>query len=434
MNNNLNKSYEATAVQKSFIHQIGLKKNKDYENWADEVAKELIQYFYSEYKGIKIEIPKLRIKSDKSLLGKIKNLQIERLSKLYAIEGIPDEEKDELYLLIEERIYENDELDSTNILEKIKEIIYGEFKPENLDEIENTIMVDGISKSTKTALLRILVTKIVKSTLPVNYRKEKFKYFEIKYGEIAAKRTGLPENNILKLDSVINIKNDKRKLERLRSETKFLKANDLRGMKIVVVDMPGDMKTENTEIENILQKRNYVEDDKDRALYTRLEIVEIGKDFFAKIEQNEELLKKLHMQVIPCSSKHKKKGNGYEAEHIKFINTDNPEFTLELQLKSEYVENICRGDGKASHENRPGKARVLPEAKTNEELVAKLKYLVPSYKTFIRNGEEIEIQEYDMLKNVMSYFQEQISPESEEYEKIIEVLSNTELEKEIGQK
>lgn len=425
MDNNLRKNYriKQTSVEKSFNHQIGLKNNKEYEHWADEVGKELVKYFYSQYPGVKIEIPKMREKSQRSLLGKVKNLEIERLSKLYAIEGISQEEKEELYSLIEERIYENDDLDIDDTLTVIREIIYGEFNPHNLDSIEQTIMVDGISKSTKTALLRILMSKIINSNETYDYKKHIIKYFNCEYGKTAAKRSGLEEKDIIKYQSIINLRKDEHKIERLRDANSFLKANDLRGMKIIVSAIPYDIETTNEDLKNIIEKRK---EEEDKSKYTHLGVVEIGKEFFEKIGDNTELLEKLHMQVIPCSSRHKKKENGYEAEHIKFINTDNPEFTLELQLKSEYVENMCRGEGEAAHENRPGKARVLPHAESDRELIQKLRYMTPKYKTFTRNGQEIRIQEYDMLKNVMSYFQGQIAPGSEEYEEAIRLLTGIE--------
>lgn len=428
MGSNLRKDYkiEQTAVQKSFNHQIGLKNNSEYEHWADEAGKELLRYFYSQYPGVKIEIPKMREKSKRSLLGKIKNLEIERLSKLYAIEGISQEEKDEFYSLIEERIYENDDLDIDDTLNVIKEVIYGEFNPDNIHNIEETIMVDGISKSTKTALLRILMSKIINSNETYEYKKDIIKYFNCEYGKTAAERSGLEENDIIKYQSIINIRKDKHKIERLRDANSFLKANDLRGMKIIVSAIPDDIDTKNEELRNIIEKRKNNEDNETKQQYTHLGVVEIGKEFFAKLEGNTELLEKLHMKVIPCSSRHKKKGNGYEAEHIKFINTDNPEFTLELQFKSEYVENMCRGEGEASHEHRPGKARILPHAKNDRELIEKLRYMTPKYKTFPKVGNEIQIQEYSMLKNVMAYFQGQIAPGSEEYEEAIRLLTGIE--------
>lgn len=428
MGSNLRKDYkiEQTAVQKSFNHQIGLKNNSEYEHWADEAGKELLKYFYSQYPGVKIEIPKMREKSKKSILGKTKNLEIERLSKLYAIEGISQEEKDEFYSLIEERIYENDDLDIDDTLNVIREVIYGEFNPDNIDNIEQTIMVGGISRSTKTALLRILMSKIINSDETYEYKKHIIKYFNCEYGKTAAERSGLEENDIIKYQSIINIRKDKHKIERLRDANSFLKANDLRGMKIIVSSIPDDIDTENEKLTNIIEERKNKENNEEKQMYTHLGVVEIGKEFFAKIEDNTELLEKLHMQVIPCSSKHKKKGNGYEAEHIKFINTDNPEFTLELQFKSEYVENMCRGKGEASHEHRPGKERILPHAESDRELIEKLRYMTPKYKTFPKVGNEIQIQEYSMLKNVMSYFQGQIDPGSEEYEEAIRLLIGVE--------
>lgn len=425
MKNNLKEKYkiEQTAVEKSFNFQIGLKNNSEYEKWADEAGKEIVKYFYSQYPGVRIEIPKMREKSKKSLLGKIKNLQIERLSKLYAIEGISAEEKDELYSLIEERIYENDDLDINDTLKVIREIIYAEFNPNSMENIEETIMVDGISRSTKTALLRILMSKIINSNEEFEYKKNIIEYFNCEYGRTAAERSGFEENDIIKYQSIINIKKDEHKIQRLRDAKSFLKANDLRGMKIIVAAIPDDIQTTNEELKNIIEKRKHEEDNETRLQYTHLGTVEIGKEFFEKLEDNKELLEKLHMQVIPCSSRHKRKENGYEAEHIKFMSTDNPEFTLELQLKSEYVENKCRGEGTASHENRPGKERLLPDTETENKLVEKLEYMIPKYKTFTRIGDKIEIQEYNMLKNVMSYFQGQIDPYSVEYQRIVDALS-----------
>ena len=108
MNSKFRQKYKVdrSAVQEAFENQMCLKRNEEYEKWADHIGVQLIKYFLEQYKGVKIEIPKIREKSPKSLLGKIKNLQIERLSKLYAIEGISDIEKEDLYKRLEERICE----------------------------------------------------------------------------------------------------------------------------------------------------------------------------------------------------------------------------------------------------------------------------------------------------------------------------------------
>lgn len=426
MNSNLREYYKVNrdAVQESFVNQMGLKMNKEYEKWADDSGIEIIKYFLDKYKGVKIELPKSREKSPKSLLGKIKNLQIERLSKLYAIEGISNKDKKALYLLIKERINENEDLDADNILKEVKKLLNGDVNNMNIKKFEQAVMVEGISRSTKTALLRILVSKIEKSSL---YNKEDvIKKLDRKYGKEAVVKSGLPEDDIIKYDSIVNLRNNPSKLNRLRNEKKFLKANDLRGMKIVAVDIPDDFETNNYKIKKILERRKEATTSKERIIYTHLAIVELGKEFYRDLENNKELLEKLNMKVIPDSSKHKKKTNGYEAEHIKFINSKEPEYTLELQFKSEYVETICRGTGSASHENRPGKSRILPEASSKKELIEKLDYMVPKYKVFRIEQGNITVHSYSMLKNVIGYFQGQISQKTEEYDRIIEALSSDE--------
>lgn len=428
MKKNLRETYkiDRNAIQESYISQLGLKMNKEYENWADNSGIAIIEYFLDKYKGIKIEIPKAREKSPKSLLGKIKNLQIERLSKLYALEGISIQDKKTIYSLIQERINENDNLDNVHILKIIKVLIYEDINKMNIQEFEDLVMVEGISKSTKTALLRILVGKLENSNLINKY--DLIEDIDEKYGKKAAAKSGEQEDDIIRYDSIINLKNDELKKARLRQERKFLKANDLRGMKIVVVDIPDNLKTNNEKIKKILEKRRNCENSKERIIYTHLAIVELGKEFYRDLANDEYLLHKLDMKVIPDSNKHKKKTNGYEAEHIKFYKCSEPEYTLELQFKSEYVETICRGTGKASHQNRPGKARILPEASNDEQLIQNLNFIVPKYKIFKLVNGHIKVKKFSMLKNVMGYFQGQISPDSEEYKKIIEVLSSKEQE------
>lgn len=424
MNNNFRQSYkiQRTAIEESFINQIGLKMNKEYEQWADTSAIGIIKYFLDKYKGVKIELPKMREKSPKSLLGKIKNLQIERLSKLYAIEGISDKDKKVLYSLIQERINENKDLDDVKILKIVKDLLYKEIDEFNINEFEKEVIVEGISNSTKTALLRILVSKIEKSNL--DNKKQELKQLDEKYGKAAAIRTGAIEDDIIKYDSIKNIRENKDRINRLRDENKFLKANDLRGMKIVVVDIPDDFETDNEKIKRILEERKSSTTSQEKILYTHLAVAELGKEFYKDLENNKQLLKKLNMKVISGSNKHKKKENGYEAEHIKFYNYNKPEYTLEMQFKSEYVETICRGSGSASHEKRPGKSRILPQTDNDVELAKMLNFMVPKYKIFKLEQNHITVEKFSMLKNIMTYFQDKLQPDSEEYEKIMKLFSD----------
>ena len=183
MSNNLKQRYKVNrdAVEQAFSNQLGLKRNEEYEAWADNACIKITEYFLKKYNKVNIELPKIREKSSKSLLGKIKNLQIERLSKLYAIEGLNDSDKRDLYLRIKERILEAPNLDTNEILNEIKKLIYVSIDKIDIEELQRTIMVDGISKSTKTALLRILVGKIENSEIP--NKEEKLESIDKKYGK-----------------------------------------------------------------------------------------------------------------------------------------------------------------------------------------------------------------------------------------------------------
>ena len=200
--NTLKEKYKVkrSAIEESFINQMGLKNNQEYEKWADNASIAIIEYFLNKYKGITIEMPKAREKSPKSLQGKIKNLQIERLSKLYTVEEINEEERDTLYSLIKERIYENEELNIIYTLAQIKNLLYNEIEKLDIKKFEETIMVEGISNSTKTALLRILVGKLEKSNIP--NKESKIEELDEKYGKKAAIKSGLVEDDIIRYSSI----------------------------------------------------------------------------------------------------------------------------------------------------------------------------------------------------------------------------------------
>ena len=195
-------------------------------------------------------------------------------------------------------------------------------------------------------------------------------------------------------------------------------------MKIVATYIPDDFITDNEEIKKLLEQRKLAQSKEEERKYTRLAIVELGKEFYNDLANDEEFLNKIGLNVIPDSNKHKRKTNGYEAEHIKFYGSSNPEYTLEMQFKSEDVENITRANGSASHEKRPGKSRILPCSENDKDLKKKLEYQVPIYTTFRKEGNKIVPHKQSMLKNVIAYFQEQIDITSDEYDKILSLYSN----------
>ena len=84
MRGNIREIYKVnkSEIESSFERQMGLKMDPEYEKWANNIACDLIEYFSDKYPKVKIEIPKLREKSTKSLLGKIKNLSNKLLKML----------------------------------------------------------------------------------------------------------------------------------------------------------------------------------------------------------------------------------------------------------------------------------------------------------------------------------------------------------------
>ena len=420
MSNNFKEFYKVdnSAVETAYNKHIGLKNNEEYEKWADDTAVALIEYFENKYKGVVLEIPELREKSAKSVLGKIKNLQIERISKLYAVDTITDREKQEFIELISERIDEDPSLDKENLLKEIDKLIYSD--EIDIESFEKNFLVDGLSKSTKTALLRMLVGKIEKAEYP--NKKVDLVSLNEKYGEKAVKITGIPEKNLVKYASLVDLKKNERKFNRLKNENEYLKVNDLRGMKIVVSDVPDDLETDNVKIKELIEKRNNAITGVEKRQYSHQIIVEMGLEFFKDLEENEELLKRLNMQVIPGSNKHKKKTNGYEADHIKFMNSKEPEYTLEMQLKSGYVENKTMGTGSASHENRPGKERIIPESENDDELRKEYEYICPKYKTLREIDGKKQWVKLTERQNVLVHFQGKLKPGSDDYEKIFKLF------------
>ena len=74
---------QKTTIQEAYERQMILKLNKEYEENVNKACITIVEYFKELYPNVPIDKPRAREKSAKSLMGKIKNLQIERLSKLY---------------------------------------------------------------------------------------------------------------------------------------------------------------------------------------------------------------------------------------------------------------------------------------------------------------------------------------------------------------
>lgn len=388
----------------------------------DEAIINILNYFSKIYPGVSIEIPKAREKSPKSILNKIKNLQIERLSKLYAIEGIGKEQKQEIYNLFKERVYENSNLKQEQILIYIKQLLEDPIENINIDNFINNVIIAGMSTSTKTALLRILVSKIEKSNL--KNKDLLLKNLDEKYGKAAARKSGIPEKDIIRYSSIEDIRNTKRRMNVLHDEQYYLRSKDLRGAEIVIADFQDNFHTDNPKIKKLLEEKK--KDPKNAIIYNHKCSIELGKDFIKELCKNKELLNKWGIRVMPYSIKYKKKTNGYEADHIKFEFLKNLDYSFELQIKSEYILEITKKDGIASHENRPGKERILPNMDKQHEFIKGLNFALPKYTTFRKTPNGYKKRKCNMKENMTAFYQSQLDVTSEEYERALNMIEREE--------
>ena len=396
MNSNFKKilKVQKNTVQLSDEIQIGLANNEEYDNMTDKLCIAIYNYFIECNPSVSIEIPKKRIKSPKGIHEKSVSREIERLSKLYAIEDLQEDEVEELYQLIKDRIQEKEQINEEEILENVKILLQQDIEKLDIQVFLNNIMVEQISASTQKALLRILAGKIENSD-----KKDKnyiLKNIDEKYGKKAAEISGKPEDDKIKYETVELIKKDNNRKELLYDKIGYLKSEDLVGTKIVISD----------------------------TRYNHQQMNTMGKKFVDRMIKDKNFLEENRIEVIPFSLKHKNKTNGYEAEHIKFRFKDMPEYTLELQLKTEYVENLCRTNGSASHEERPGKERVLPSLDNKEQFKKEIQYRVPRYTLFYKENGKYKIsKKCSMKENIIGYYESLI--DVEDYEKINELLEKT---------
>lgn len=391
-----NKFKQALKVQKTPVElsdeiQFGLANNEEYDNITDELCMSIYNYFLACHPNVSIEIPKKRIKSPKSIHEKSKSRELERLSKLYIIEGLKSDEIEELYEIIKNRIQEKEQVNEDEILSNVKTLLEQDIEELDIEIFLNNIMVDQISNNTKKALLRILRAKIEKSN--IKGKKQALKSLDEKYGKKAAEKSGKPEDNKIQYESIEAIKKDKDRIQLLHDKIGYLKSEDLIGTKIVISDKK----------------------------YSDKEMKIMATKFINKLIKDKKFLQENGIEVIPFSLKHKNKTNGYEAEHVKFRVKDKPEYTLEFQIKSEYVENLSRGRGEASHENRPGKERILPNLEDEEKFKKEVQYSVPRYTLFYKeNGIFKTREKCNMRKNVIAYYENELPIEM--YKKIYEFL------------
>lgn len=415
MENSLRERYKVqkSNTEKSYDYHLSLKSNKEYEERVDKAFLAIVNLFACTYPNVKIEQPQGREKTRRSMRTKIENLEIERLCKLFAIEGITKEEQKELVTLIEKRIKGN--------AQQIEEISNG--KIEDLEIIHKLMEEEEIDDNIKTALIRIIKTRIEREEVP--NKQELLEEIEETYGQTAAQKAKQAKRNILHWECIEMCKQDQESLEKLHNSFEYLRIKDLRGFEIIIDSVPDEIETENEMLKQLIEKRKQVSE-KEKAKYNDLCCIVVANEFAQRLMANKEFLESLNIQVLPEGYKHKKKENGYIADHIKFCYKDHPEYTFELQLRSIYRENLTKANGVAAHDKRSGKRRIFPSVENKGIFMEQSQEMIPKYTTIRRkesnNRQYSIIHKCQMAENMLEYYIGYVPIDSQIYQKAMQYI------------
>lgn len=414
---NIREQYKVkkSPIQQAYENQIGLKYNEEYEKMVDNVFIEICNLFIKEYPNVSIETPREREKSIKSLKGKIRKLELERLCKLYALDGLDKEDKKRLYALLTDRIRKELEVD----LYKSRDIINSTLLSKIVDnnKIEN-LMKEPISDGTRTAFLRIWKARLIHEE--IENKEELIRKLEEKYGPNAKEKEN---ENLLHWEFIEGL--DKEEIEKIHKPLEYLKSKDLRGFKIIIAHVPDEIETENEELKQLIEKRKNATQ-KEKAEYNDLCCIELEREFANKILQDEELLERLNIEVMHDGYKHKAKCNGYIADHIKFCFRDHPEYVFELQLRSMYREELSRANGPAAHDKRAGKKRVFPVPGDPKIFLNELENVLPKYKILERGEDGLKLRKCSTTENMMQYYMGYVKFDSKDFETALKYIGEKE--------
>ena len=386
---------QKSPARQAYEYALSLKNNVDFEKNTEKILEALTKYIQERHPEVKIDTPKLREKSPKSIRGKIRRLELERLAKLYAIEGISKKQQQN-FLSITQKLLREDKVEKPKKIEqKIKSLLYDPIDTLDIQEITETLIIPEINEHSQTAFLRILKTRLEQSDR--KDKKEVLEELERQYGEEAAIRENNPELNKLRSENLEEIRSNPEEIERLHKPEEYLKAKDLLAMRFVFTQ---------------------VSDDKEKSIQERDDnIIQFTRNFAKELLENTELLDSLGIALLPNAYKHKTKQNGYIAEHFKFYFKEHPEQIFELQLRSIYREDMAQV-GDAAHSKRAGKKRILPEFHNLQQFYADIRDTVPQY-TIIQQG---KAHKCTWVQNAIAYYQDHIDFSSPEYEEIIQAI------------
>ena len=353
---------EKNNIEKAYEYQLALKHNPEYEQRVNNTFLSIVNLLKTKYPDIKLEPPRGREKSYNSIKNKIIKLEIERLCKLYAIEGISQDEEKNLYQLIINSI-------DPKTQGEVKQLLSTEIK--DLDLLNSIMKKKDFPDHIKTAILRITKVRIERGNL--ENKEELENQIEEKYGETAVKKSKQLKDNLLHWECIEEMQ--KKGTEKLHCPFEYLHIKDLRGIKIIIADVPDNIQPNGEELKQLIAQRKNASKE-EITKYNDLCCIALTKEFAYELMENEEWLEQLNIMVLPEGYKHKEKQNGYIAEHIKFCYRDHPEYTFELQLRSMYREDLSRANGAAAHDKRSGKKRIFPSTENKQQFMASSIYNV----------------------------------------------------------
>ena len=279
------------GINKAFETQMALKNDpeRNYHKLASSYAIDIVETFRQLFPGVEIKSVVLREKSGKSLLDKIKSLQIERFSKLAVVEAdIPD-------ILHEAEIHKYGEIQPLNLkalyplfADRMDEnIVPADNSPESIEEanvqVKEIFSEPRISKNTKTAIARIMYAKIKQGNLPESYKITNLDSLSRKYGSKAKEEAinhatadtlkQAEDIDYLNLDAIIPIEQNKydlsetlydntytSKLDRLLDEQEFIQPKDVQGMQIIISSIPRNFQTKNPDLRKLINAKNHEQD------------------------------------------------------------------------------------------------------------------------------------------------------------------------------
>lgn len=359
--------------------------------------------FHEKYPNIQFDF-RFRVKSQRSIDGKILKHELNRMGILSMIRDLTEEESVYFDKLILKKLDYNeyDEKTKNKILSGLKFV--DDLKDEQLESVEQFFSGEQFDSEVKKMLLRNFRYKIKNSN-----REKKEKDLEA-FDERILQDEGDPFN----IHEIETMSDEVR--NKLENPDEYSKLFDIMGMKGVIGEIPNDFTSESEAINKLLEYRKtglY-----NQSIYSRILLedelaIELGKEFLQDILKDKDV--KDGFNSIKDRRKSILKSNGYRAEHATVRANSNPYKTIEIQIKSKYRERIA-SEGTAAHDQRDGKIRNMPKLPVDDRFVNELRYRVPRY--YLVRFSDGKLHECGLFENTCYYYAKQINQDEEMFSQL----------------